>query len=147
MPLARRQMPRVYQTLGAKIRVAGVTLFELVVTMAIASILASIAIPSFVDMIRTSHLKTHTSDFVTSLSLARSEAARRGNLVTVCKGTDGTGCTTDGGWEQGWIVFSVHLQAQLSLLMVSNIMEKEHQLVICKQCAMHLIMHQKHAIT
>src|SRR5690606_23392642 len=37
---------------------------------------------------------------------ARSEAIRRGNRVTVCKSANGTGCTTAGGWQQGWIVFS-----------------------------------------
>jgi len=88
-------------------RGAGFTMIEMMVTVGIAAILASIAIPSFIDFVRLGRLRSQTSDFVASLSFARSEAIRRGNLVTVCaSGGSTTQCSSTANWSQGWIVFS-----------------------------------------
>jgi type IV fimbrial biogenesis protein FimT len=85
----------------------GFTMVELMVSIAIAAILAGLAVPSFRDLIASNRLKSHTSAFHTSLLLARSEAIKRKEgRVVVCKSADGAACTTDGGWQQGWIVFA-----------------------------------------
>ena len=75
-------------------------------TLAVAAILLTIAVPSFSTFIKNNRLITQTNDFVTALNVARSEAIRRGDRVTVCKSSDGASCTTAGSWEQGWIVFA-----------------------------------------
>lgn len=88
---------------------SGVTLIELLVTISIAAILMAIAVPSFQDFFRRARLDSAASDFMATLNYARSEAIRRGVLVSVCKSNDGTSCGDDGanwGWEQGWIVFT-----------------------------------------
>ena len=76
----------------------GFTLLELIVVIAIASILLGIAIPSFTSIIRSTRLTTYTNDFVTALNLARSEAIKRGVSVTVRK--------LGSNWENGWNVFA-----------------------------------------
>ncbi|MEA3277713.1 MAG: GspH/FimT family protein, partial [Pseudomonadota bacterium] len=45
------------------------------------------------------------NELVSTLNLARSEAIKRGDRITVCKSADGAACTGSGGWDQGWIVF------------------------------------------
>jgi len=83
----------------------GVTLIELMVGIAVLSILLLVGVPSFRTMAAANRLTTSTNDVVSAMALARSEAIRRGLRVTVCKSANGAACTTAGAWEQGWIVF------------------------------------------
>lgn len=82
----------------------GFTLIELVVTMAIVAIFASYAIPSFNNVMERNRISTATNEMVSALVLARSEALKRSNDVTVCASTNQTSCSgTD--FAQGWLVF------------------------------------------
>ena len=83
----------------------GVTLLELIVTLAIVAIVATLGVPGFQQMLRNNRLSTQTNEFLAALSLARSEAIKRGVRVSLCKSADGANCITSGGYQQGWIVF------------------------------------------
>lgn len=85
----------------------GVTLIELMVTIAILAILMSLAVPSFNQVLASTRLSTTTNDLYATLSQAKSEAIRSGNRVTVCPSTDGATCLTAAGsnWANGWITF------------------------------------------
>lgn len=87
----------------------GVTLVELLVVLAVASILLAIAVPGYAYLAGTSRLAAVTNDFVTALHLARSEAIKRGMRVTVCKTRNpqaaAPACDAGAAWEQGWLVF------------------------------------------
>ena len=92
-------------SLLSRVHGRGFTLVELIIALAVAAILLSMAVPSFRTTIQNNRLITETNDFVSALHLARSEAIKRRARVTLCKSTDGAACTATGGWEQGWIAF------------------------------------------
>ena len=77
------------------IRNGGFTFVEMMVVIAIVAILAGIAGPSMVDMIRTSKVRTAASDFYSALLQARSEAIKRRTTITVSP----IGSTWPTGWK------------------------------------------------
>ncbi|WP_038053015.1 GspH/FimT family pseudopilin [Thioalkalivibrio sp. ALJ1] len=83
----------------------GFTLVELMVTLLVASILLGIGAPAFGNLVEQTRLTTTTNQFLTTLHITRSEAIRRGGLVTLCTSTDGATCT-DTSWDAGWILFA-----------------------------------------
>jgi type IV fimbrial biogenesis protein FimT len=87
------------------LRAAGFTLIELMIVIAVASILAGSAIPSMKSMLRSVRLSSATNDFVGALTLTRSEAIIHHGRAVMCKSQDGGSCAASGGWEQGWIIF------------------------------------------
>ena len=89
----------------------GFTLLELIITLAVAAILVTIGIPSFVETLRNNRLVTQTNELVATLNLARTEAIKRGVPVTICKAsyttaTAPTACSTSASWNSGWIVYA-----------------------------------------
>ncbi|OGU20181.1 MAG: pilus assembly protein [Hydrogenophilales bacterium RIFOXYD1_FULL_62_11] len=87
----------------------GFTLVELLVTLAVGAILLAIAIPGYAFLANTNKLAAVTNELVVALQLARSEAVKRGQRVTVCKSANASSssasCSNAGGWQQGWLVF------------------------------------------
>ncbi len=90
------------------LRQSGFTLVEMMVTLSIAALLLSAAVPSFTTVIKDNRMVTETNRLLTSLANARGEAVKRGRTVTVCARdggvvTDGDACT--GPWENGFVLF------------------------------------------
>ncbi|MBI3900242.1 MAG: GspH/FimT family pseudopilin [Gammaproteobacteria bacterium] len=106
MGLGQKTFLRRHSRVSTIRRVRGFTLVELMMTLAIAVILGTVAIPSMRSIINANRLASTTNDFVSSLSLARSEALKRGFNAVVCKSGGGTTCVTTGTWDNGWIVFA-----------------------------------------
>jgi type IV fimbrial biogenesis protein FimT len=67
---------------------------ELLVTLAIATILTTVAVPSFSGLIASQRAKTAGSELFASLLKTRSEAIKRNANVTVSP--------LAGAWNQGW---------------------------------------------
>lgn len=85
-------------------RNSGYTMMEMVMTMAIVAILASIAVPGFKYVTSSNRIATEVNGLLGDMQFARSQAVKEGLPVTVCTSSDGLTCTnTD--WELGWIVF------------------------------------------
>ena len=64
-------------------RAGGFTLIELIMTIAIAGILAVLAFPPFTKLLKNNCMTTTTNNLVTSLQLAKSEAVKRRSTVRV----------------------------------------------------------------
>lgn len=71
------------------------TLIEVLIVIAIVAILASLAAPSFSDLIKSQKVKSTASDLNAALALARSEAVKRNRDVTMSP-------ATAGNWQDGW---------------------------------------------
>jgi len=82
----------------------GFTLVELMVTVAVAGIIAAIAAPSFGKMISHNRLVSSSNEMIAALQVARTEAVTRRAQTTFCPSTDGATCS--GGAGSQWIVFS-----------------------------------------
>ena len=80
----------------------GFTLIELLIGIAVLAVLLGIGVPSFQELIRTNRVAAITNDLLAAMQFARSEAVRRGDLVTVCSSDDGSTCS--GAWTDGWVV-------------------------------------------
>ena len=96
------------------LRARGFTLIELMVTIAIAAILITLAAPSFKGLIQSNSISSSVNMFMADLRYARSEAVRRGGTVVMCRSdspeaanpTCGSGSGPGGnGWVSGWIIF------------------------------------------
>jgi len=87
-------------------RTAGFTLLELLITMSIAAILLTLAVPSFRYVTNANRIAGEVNGLLGDLQFARSEAVKEGRYVTVCVSTDGQNCNGSTTWQQGWIVFS-----------------------------------------
>jgi len=72
------------------------TIIELMITIVILGILASVAAPSMRDMLQASKVRTAASDLYESVILARSEAIKRVANVEVAPVSD--------DWQNGWTV-------------------------------------------
>jgi len=91
-----------------KMHAEGVTLVELMVTLAVVGLLMAVGIPAVRDLIATNRMSTAVNDLVSSLHLARSEALKTGDRVSVCASANwdsaAPGCSGD-DLAGGWIVF------------------------------------------
>lgn len=91
---------------GAGLVGTGFTLIELLIAVVVLGILTAIAVPSFSNFVRDSRRAATLNEFVAALSLARSEAVKRGVQVSVCRAVTDTACATGAsGWRDGWLVF------------------------------------------
>jgi len=90
-------------------RHAGFTLMELMVTLAVASVLVALAIPGIRDFIRNSRLSSGVNDMLHALQVARTEAIKRQTSVVVCgsanpSAADNAIVCSNGNFT-GWFVF------------------------------------------
>ena len=86
----------------------GLTLVELVVTLTVVAILASVAAPSLSSMLSGNRLTAINNQLVSTLNYMRGESVKRVYNVVMCvRNSDGSGCTASSGdnYENGWIVF------------------------------------------
>lgn len=91
----------------------GFTMTELGVTVTIAALLATIALPSFEGIIATQRARTYASALYATLSKARSEAITLNANVTLQ--------AKAGGWQTGWQILDVNNNVLDDYTAASNI--------------------------
>lgn len=91
-----RANPRFHQT--------GYSIFDLIITSAVAGIL-SLGAVGMNGLVQDARMTSTVNLLMGDLSLARSEAIKRGSRVAICRSNDGISCSGS-TWNGGWIVFS-----------------------------------------
>jgi type IV fimbrial biogenesis protein FimT len=84
----------------------GLTLLELITTVAIIAILAGVAVPGFGALRDRTRASTTAHSLTASLMAARMAAISRRHPVSVCPSRGGDACDGAGSWSDGWIVFA-----------------------------------------
>ena len=79
----------------------GFTLIEMMTTLSVLAVSLALAAPALSGFIRGNRVRAAQGELVSSLMLARSEAARRGVPV----GVEARAIATDGGFARGWTVW------------------------------------------
>jgi type IV fimbrial biogenesis protein FimT len=111
----------------------GFTMTELCVVLAVMAIVAKFAMPSFFAWQLRDQVDARARALLSTLSLARAEAIRRGARVTLCRIDSARHCLTSGkacengvtDWSCGWGVFvdqdgkAVLLRMQAAMMPVS----------------------------
>lgn len=90
-----------------KVKTSGVSLLELMIALAVLSILAFIAVPSMQSFSGSSIQRASTDQLLSAIQFARSEAITKGQVVYVCKhGNQSMTCDENStSWSNGWSVF------------------------------------------
>jgi len=85
-------------------RANGFTLWELLCTLGIAAVVLTAGVPAFRAFLLDSRLTADVNGWILAVQVARSEAAKRGRPVIVCKTVDTETC---GGPDDGvgWMVY------------------------------------------
>lgn len=88
-----------------QVHALGFTLHEALISLTLVGILSVGAI-GFMRLIQDTRIATEVNALVTDLSLARSEAIKRAQAVTICKSNTGSSCNDTAQWHEGRIVFA-----------------------------------------
>lgn len=87
-------------------RERGFTSLELLVTVAILAVLATLAVPSFIHVVRQSRVNATVNELHAALNYARQSAIVRNSYVVMCKSADGAHCNHGlPDWNSGWLIF------------------------------------------
>ena len=81
---------------AARATQGGFTITELMIVVAVASVLVAAALPSYTQFVRNQRVKTASFELFSTLIQARSEAIVRNASVTIT--------LTGGNWANGWTV-------------------------------------------
>lgn len=88
-------------------RQQGFTLYELLITLVVVSIVLSFGIPNLRSFTQNSRMTSAANDLLGTFQTARSEAARSKQNVSICASTNSMAATPacGGEFEDGWILF------------------------------------------
>ena len=90
-------------------KIRGFTLVELMVVIAIASVVMAFGVPALTPFIQNGRITTVTNELISALHVARNEAVRSNGVACVCSSNNANAaepaCNAAGSWEQGFITF------------------------------------------
>lgn len=84
----------------------GLTLIELMVTIAVIGVILVFAVPNFTNFVAKRRVAGIVNQFAASVQLAKSEAQTVGRNVSLCAANaDGTSCKGGTDWSSGWLLY------------------------------------------
>jgi type IV fimbrial biogenesis protein FimT len=87
---------------------SGMTLVEMMIAVSILGILATVAVPNMMDLLKDAKLSSQSDLLITTLKSARLEAIKQKKDVQFCPAANAntaTGCSTSAtDWSKGWIL-------------------------------------------
>ncbi len=97
-------LPKKQSAMNAS-RAAGVTIVELMITIAVLAILLTVAVPNFRSVINNNRVSGAANSLVTAMAYARSEAVARSAIVRLCPANAAfTDCSGDDDWGGGLVI-------------------------------------------
>lgn len=82
------------------------TLYDTIVTLAVVGTIASVAVPSFQQLVSSQRMTGAINTLVSALYLSRSEAIKRGENAVLCPSREGRSCIQGGNiWEEGYLLY------------------------------------------
>lgn len=83
---------------------SGFTLYELLITVLVIGVIITIGVPNMREFTANSRVTAAANDLLSAFLLARTEAARSKENITICASANGTTCASS-SFDDGWIVF------------------------------------------
>jgi type IV fimbrial biogenesis protein FimT len=87
------------------LKVMGFSLMELMLTVLVAGIILSMGLPLLANTGARARQHSEVNALFHGVHLARKEAIRRREVVSICPSLDGLTCRPGRDWSAGWILF------------------------------------------
>ncbi|MCW8900262.1 MAG: GspH/FimT family pseudopilin [Gammaproteobacteria bacterium] len=84
----------------------GYTLIELLITLAVISVLALNVFPNISALLAQERSVILTNKLSAALAFARSESVTKQMTIITCQSNNGSQCNRSGNWHNGWIIFA-----------------------------------------
>ena len=83
----------------------GLTLIELMITLAVAAILLSIGVPAMASFVAENRIAAKSNLLMSHIQFARHSAITLRANVVACPSDDQLNCSGSNRWDRGWIIF------------------------------------------
>ena len=89
----------------------GFSLIELMTALSVTTVLLTVGVPNLRDFVLNQRRTAAINELITAIQMARGEAYKRGQTVTICPSADPTAaapvCSTTGSdWTKGWLMYA-----------------------------------------
>jgi type IV fimbrial biogenesis protein FimT len=89
-------------------RIWGYSLYELLVTLAVATTVLAIGVPSISGTLARQRQRVEIDALFHAIHVARKESIMRRKVVSLCPSADGEQCSPGRDWSSGWLMFANH---------------------------------------
>ena len=100
---------------------------ELLMTLALASTVLMLGVPSFAGLIADQRMRAEADTLFHAVHLARKLSIVRRRVITLCASDDGETCSNDRDWSAGWIMFEDHAETGQGLREAGETLLQRHQ--------------------